>query len=274
MVRALGLIMALLASAAPASAQRTTRQMHALSPGEVKRVLRDDLVSILALPGKVAVGNRIQLGGAEIPTRPVGSGIEGVCQRDFIDLHYAPIRSVRTEPPGRRGLGDGPRRERAEDVPVRPYGLAVERRYFFTLKPRWESLDEARRFRSIFSEDCASSAGSIREGWFIAPSPGEAVAGYLSLEAAAAAVSAGRVPLSGCEEGAEALERCRADLADLAAHSESLDSIKACHAEPGRRCYVFDGLNLLITIVLRDSGKAPSADDVLSVGYEQYIIVT
>ena len=275
MLRAIGLMLALLSEAAPAAAQRTTQEMRDLPPREAKRVLRDDLLSILAVPGEVTRGMRRQLGDTVIPTRPVGSGIEGLCQRDLLLLFYAPTRTSRDVRPGRRELGAEPGRERLEDVPVRPYGIEAERRYFFTQKPRWESLDEKRRFRSIFSEDCSASAGSIWEGWFTAPSPGDAVIGYLALEAAAGAVAAGRVQLSGCEEGgAEALDRCRSDLARLAANPRAFASIAACHAEPRRLCYALDGGMVVITIVVRDSGEAPSADDVISVAHQEYIIVT
>jgi hypothetical protein len=275
MLRPIGLTLALLSLAVPAAAQRTTREMHDLSAGEAKRVLRSDLVSILAMPGKVARGNRLQLHDTAIPTRPVGSGIEGLCQRDFIMLLYAPTRSSRAPPPGRRGLGDEPDRERLEDVPVRPYAVEAERRYFFTRVPRWESLDENHRFRSIFSENCSVSADSIVEGWFTAPSPRDAVTGYLSFEAAAAAVAAGRVPLSGCEEdGPEGLELCRADLARVAADPRSLGAIRACKAEPGCRCYALDWGTTVITLVIRNSDRAPSADDVISVAHESYVIVT
>ena len=275
MLRAIGLMLALLPAAAPAAAQHSTEEMRNLPPREVQRMLRDDLLSILAVPGEVSRGMRLQLRATVIPTRPVGSGIEGLCQRDLLLLFYAPTRTSRDEPPGRRELGGEPGRERLEDVPVRPYGIEAERRYFFTQKPRWESLDEKRRFRSIFSEDCSASAGSIWEGWFTAPSPGDAVIGYLTLQAAAAAVAAGRVPLSGCEEeSAEALERCRSDLARLAANPRSLAAIGPCHAEAGRLCYALDAGTVVITVVVRDAGEGPSADDVISVAHEEYIIVT
>jgi hypothetical protein len=275
MLRAIGLMLALLSAAAQAAAQRTTQEMRDLPPREVKQVLRDDLVSILAVPGEVTRGMRGQLGDTAIPTRPVGSGIEGLCQRDLLLLYYAPTRAARDAPPGSRELGGEPGREGIADLPVRPYGVEAERHYFFTQMPRWESLDENRRFRSIFSEDCSASAGSIWEGWFTAPSPGDAVAGYLTLQVAAAAVAAGRVPLSGCEEGgAQVLELCRFDLARIAANPKSLTSIGACPAEAGRLCYALRGGMVVITIVARDSRDAPSVEDVISVAHEEHMIVT
>lgn len=276
MLRAIGLMLALLSAAAQADAQRTAQEMRDLPPREVKRVLRDDLLSILAVPGEVPRGNRLQLHDAVIPTPPVGSDIEGLCQRDLLLLYYAPTRAPRAEPPGRglRELGDEGGRERLEDVPLRPYGVEAERRYFFAQKPSWRSLDENRRFRSIFSEDCSAGAGGSWEGWFAAPSPNDAVSGYLTLQAAAAAVAAGRVPLSGCEEEAEALQRCRSDLARLAEDPKSLNSIKPCAAEAGLLCYAVDAAMAVTTAVLRATGKAPSPEDVVSVKYEAYIIVT
>ncbi|MEA3051655.1 MAG: hypothetical protein QOG72_558 [Sphingomonadales bacterium] len=273
-IRAIGLTMALLSAAAPSAAQRSTQEMRDLRPREVERAVRDDLLSILVMPGKVGGGNRRQLGDAVLRTRPVGSGIEGVCQRDLLLLSYAPTRAAREAPPGPRGLGE-PGVERLEDVPVRPYGVTAERLYFFTQAPRWEALEDARTLRARFSQNCGADAASAWEGWFAAPAPEDAVVGFLVFEAAARAVAAGRVPLAGCDGGAtEPVEQCRSGLARAAANPKSLNAIRTCPTEAGRQCFAVDSEQAVITVVNRLSGKAPSPDDVVSVAYEAYIIVT
>ena len=216
-------LVACLSLSAPANARDeplSTRQMQAMSSAQVDRTVRQDLLSILEPVKRLGRGNRISLNDVYFRTRPVGSPFMGVCQRDFVMLHYARI-------------GDS---TPSRHSPVAPYGIETAPQFHIVTIPGDADPDVGEE-KHVWQAACQRL--SDKSSWIDAEDAFDAAQGAAVFRQAVADVRSGNLKPEPCPYIYPGTKTCEETI--LAVGSlEDIGAIETCPAEQGTLCYVFD----------------------------------
>ena len=263
-IRSFGLILALgLLIGATADHALNSLEMRALSAKQADRKVRSDLLSIVRPIGPIVRGNRRTVGDVWMHTKAAATQYQTLCQRDTLSLYYAPVE---------RGGA-------AEEWPLRPYQLESERSYRFIAPPKPEHLravEQDNYYRSPFAAECrkADQGGPENEwlGWFSADSAEQAMVGGFALQAVQQWAKAEGNEFSSCTK--DEPYRCKEKtLPELTL--ENLGGVQKCAAgKPGELCLELGRYTYTLTIKARDTQAPMTAADIISVDYEEQIIVT
>ena len=263
-IRSFGLVLALgLLIGATADHALNSLEMRALSAKQADRKVRSDLLSILRPIGPIVRGNRRQVGDVWMHTKAAATQYQTLCQRDTLVLFYAPSE---------RG-GD------MEELPLRPYQLEAARSYRFIGLPKPEHIMAIQRdnyYRSPFAAECrkADQGGTNNEwlGWFDADSAELAMAGGFALQAVQDWAKVAGNEFSSCTKDDQ--YRCKEKvLPELTL--ENLGGVQKCVAnKPGELCLQLGRYTYTLTIKARARSVPMTAADIISVDYEEQIIVT
>jgi hypothetical protein len=244
----------------PALAQEaaTTHDREALPPRAANRSVQRDLLSVLEPIKRIDSGMFRQLRGVGLTTKPFGTEFVGLCRRDAVTLLYAATETA----------------AKPEDAPLRPYSVEAQAWFHIIHLPR-DAASDARWGEGIWQAKCAAAGTSEGTDWFAAKDARTAVQGALMLDAAVAAVRAGKLKAEPCPDIIDAKQStCEAAILADGVISK-LDSVETCSSDADSLCYV---LNLASSTKLTIKGRAPEASlaptTVTSIAVEQYIIVT
>lgn len=262
-------VLLVMAVAVPVRAQEplNSDERRTLTAKAADRLARRDLLSILKPMGRYPHGNRRQIGSAWFTTATIGTHIPGLCARNTLILNYAPV-----SPPRDSEHYD------YEGEPLRPSGVEAMMHYRFVKAPAADLLDTNgdHSSPSIWRSECRSlKDDEYGRGWFAAPDPEAAVRGWLTFEAAIDAVLARPALAEPCAIYARHGQKadCAMTLVGLR-DAEKLNEIAPCGAPTGKVCHKIDIDHYWITIIGRQSTKAPELTDIESVKVEEYITVT
>ena len=265
MLRPLVSVVALLAltatgcAAALAQEPLSTRQMENLKPSQANSVVRKDLLSVFEPVHEISSGMFLRLHGVMLSTRPYGTEFDGLCRRDTLWLHYAPVDLHAPQP----------------DQPLQPYGFEATAEFHAVRLPVPRPEDAAMQ-EDVWNKDCdriPTDEDAPWLGWFGAKNTDEAARGLHALAAAADQVRAGQLKPSGCQLFGKEDRNCSQIVLD-AGDIEDIGSVESCDAEVGEACYEIDvgSTEFTITIKPADEGLVPKT--VVSIRVEQYVIVT
>ena len=263
-IRSLGLVLALgLLIGATADHALNSLEMRALSAKQADRQVRSDLLSILRPIGQIGRGMTRKVGDVWMHTKAAATQYQTLCQRDTLFLFYAPSQ---------RG-GD------MEEWPLQPYQLEAERSFRFIAPPKAEQLKAVERdnyYRSRFAPEChkADQGDPNNEwlGWFKADSAEQAMAGGFALQAVQEWAKDADHEFASCNKQApyDCKERVLPTLT-----LEQLGGVQKCAADkPGELCLELGRYGFSLTIKARDTHAPMSGADIISVSYEEMIIVT
>ena len=263
-IRSFGLVLALgLLIGATADHALNSLEMRALSAKQADRQVRRDLLSILRPIGPIVRGNRRQVGDLWMHTKAAATQYQTLCQRDTLSLIYAPSE----------------RGGETEEWPLRPYQIESERSYRFIAPPKPEQLKAVQRdnyYRSPFASECRKAdLGDPNDewlGWFDADSAELAMAGGFALQAVQEWAKVAGNEFSSCTQ--QELYRCKEkSLPTLTL--EQMGGVRKCAAgKPGELCLELGRYTYTLTIKARDTHAPMTAADIISVDYEEMIIVT
>jgi len=261
-ISVLALLVLIATGCATALAQKphSTSQMEDLRASQANRVVRNDLLSVLEPVHEISSGMFLRLHGVTLMTRPYGTEFDGLCRRDTVWLHYAPVDL------------HAPTR----DQPLQPYGLEATAEFHAANLPIARPEDAAMQ-EDVWNKSCeriAKDEDAPWLGWFEAKDADEAARALHALAAAVDQVRAGDLKPSGCRFVGNAERSCNELVLD-AGDIENVGSVASCAAAVGQACYeidAFGGIELTITIWPADEGLVPKT--VISIFVEQYITVT
>lgn len=264
MLRAVVFALALMAvtfvTEAPyAQEDKSTEELRALSDTKAERQAKHDLNSLLEQFSGYKVGNRLALGDVWFFTTPRATAVPGLCARDIVSLYY---HTVEQDPDNYR------------KAPVRPYRIEAKEMFSFIRNPTARTADTYldREDNPLpWSRRCESRTEKGWTGWFYAENETEALQGFLALDAAAQAVEAGVIGISGCDS--EQPARCR-DTLDKARDPKFFGDVESINMPDGITRWRINALSSWITITVGKRVAKTLPEHVTSVEVEHYIIVT
>lgn len=239
--------------------------VRGMSDGEKNRQVRSDLLSILR-PSKSLFHTRMLSldGDIWLHTRAVATEFQSLCQRDTLSLYYATTERV----------------GRHEEWPAAPYGLSAERTYRFVSAPKTQQFESASnddRFRSRFVSECRGADEASKDdewtGWFTAKFAEEAMLGGFAMLALEEWIKdPSHQYLSCANEGmAEPCQQRGKALLSL----ENIGAVNRCSPNgPNEICFVLGRWGPIWTIRAKNTHAPIKPEDIISVDYEEQIIVT
>jgi len=212
------------------------------------------LLSVLEPVTGFTRGNRRRLNDLVFTTRPYGTAYAGLCRRESLTLHYAPLAAD----------------NRPEDTPVAPYGLLETTVLFHISRPKPTRLTQDDQSSQTLQGDCTRLPRSTDGSWFEADDEDSAVRGHFALVAAVARLKAGTLTPKPCP--GDYAEKSCTDAIIEAADTDRYSGITRC---PFKRCYIIYTGGMTVTVTLKDAMEAPGPADVeaVEVEPEQDIVV-
>lgn len=238
------------ASAYAAGSAATINAMATLSPKAADGKAKQDLLSILQPTAKFSRGNRLHTNVMRMHTIPRGTGMNGLCTMDELNLRYM-ATAVKVRP---------------EEERRRPMGVSVRHLYRATGRVVAED-DTATAIGGIWSRDCESLRSDKTALWFPAQDDHEAAKAANALVAATDALRSGRLKPEGCDYTLRQEETC----AEAIMRMGRVDKIETmghdCPAGVGRECFelFLDGA-MVVTVVASFEKDSVFPEAVVEVG--------
>lgn len=260
-------VLALLAAPLAAQELKTSEELRDLPARQAESQAKRDLSSLLEeFSGYGPFRSRVRstIGDVWFNTEPRASAAPGMCEKDLVQLFYAPVEENRSDPRKAR---------------VAPRKIEASRRFAFLELPTEETLEQINGYhdgRVSPSADrrCKAAFPDEYRGWFSAPSEVTAVRGYLALQAARAAVESGKIEVGGCEE-------CNEDSREhfMQSYRQALLVPKftgfeqrGANNEP--TTFIVDDGGVVFTVETMRPAYVPTEDNIKSLTLQFLIIVT
>ena len=260
LIYALFLLFAITPQASIAQDEVLSQDLRQMSEREAERQARRDLNLLLTDFSGYKVGKRKNFqGDIWFWTDPRANIVEGLCERDLLQIFYEPTNSSQI------------------DFTVKASTIAERRYYGFTQAPTAATLaskdDETALQTEREDRKCRAQLKEEWAGWFTAANPMVAVKGYLALAAARDAVSTGLVQISECEDRPDGIGTKCQEMLNRAVQPFQLSSIDMSENNGASAEFRIDVGSIYVTIETKDKMLPTTPANIKSVKLEPYIVI-